>query len=76
MTAAVSGSHTLGSAKIENSGYLGFWSSSERQGQFTNDYYVSLLLKGWGTELAVDGNVAKNQWQNIDNFNKVAQNHK
>jgi hypothetical protein len=76
MTAAVSGSHTLGSAKIENSGYLGFWSSSERQGQFTNDYYVSLLLKGWGTELAVDGNAAKNQWQNIDNFNKVAQNHK
>lgn len=62
MTAAVSGTHTLGSAKIENSGYDGFWSDSDRQGQFTNDYYVSLLLKGWGPELAIEGNTGKNQW--------------
>ena len=28
-TAAISGAHTLGSASIENSGYNGFWSSSD-----------------------------------------------
>ena len=29
LTAAISGVHTLGSAKKENSGYEGFWSSTE-----------------------------------------------
>jgi hypothetical protein len=32
MIAAINGAHTLGSATIANSGYSGFWSSSERQG--------------------------------------------
>lgn len=30
MTLAISGTHSLGSAKVTNSGYNGFWSSSER----------------------------------------------
>jgi hypothetical protein len=29
LTAAISGAHTIGSAKPENSGYDGFWSESE-----------------------------------------------
>ena len=65
-TAAISGAHTLGSASIENSGYNGFWSSSDQSGKFNNDYYTAILAKGWAPELAVDGNSDKNQWKRID----------
>lgn len=64
--AALMGVHTLGRAKIENSGYDGWWSDAENSRRFNNDYYVSLLLKGWGPEAAVDGNPNKNQWARID----------
>lgn len=66
MTAAISGAHTLGSAKQENSGYEGFWSDPDQQGIFNNDYYKSLLLKGWGPQLAVGGDPLKNQWARVD----------
>ena len=66
MVAAINGAHTIGSAKIANSGYDGFWSDSKNQGVFNNDYYKSLVLKGWGPETAVAGNTKKNQWQHID----------
>ena len=48
MTAAISGAHTLGSLKPHNSGYDGFWSDEKNQGIFNNDYYRSILTKGWG----------------------------
>lgn len=32
LTAAISGAHTLGSAKVENSGYKGFWSDPVNSG--------------------------------------------
>lgn len=66
MVAAINGAHTIGSAKIANSGYDGFWSDSKNQGVFNNDYYKSLIFKGWGPETAVAGNKGKNQWQHID----------
>lgn len=66
MTAAISGAHTLGSASIANSGYNGFWGSADQSGIFNNDYYKSILLKGWYQELAVNGNTAKNQFKRID----------
>ena len=66
LTAAISGAHSVGSAKLENSGYEGWWSDSENSGKFNNDYYISLLVKGWGHERAVNGNSAKNQWKRID----------
>ena len=62
MTAAISGAHTIGSAKLVNSGYDGFWSDADSQGFFNNDYYMSILVTGWGPELAVDNNHEKNQW--------------
>lgn len=65
MTAAISGAHTLGSASIENSGYNGFWSDINNSGIFNNDYYKAILFKGWGQELAVDGNRNKNQFKRI-----------
>jgi hypothetical protein len=68
MIAAINGAHTLGSATIANSGYSGFWSSSKRQGQFTNDYYNSLLLSGWGPETGIGGNSKKNQWRMLDDI--------
>ena len=66
MTAAISGAHTIGSAKQANSGYDGFWSEPDQQGIFNNDYYKSLLLKGWSPQLAVGGDPLKNQWTRVD----------
>jgi catalase (peroxidase I) len=60
MFAAILGAHTLGSAKIENSGYEGFWSDSP--GVFNNDYYRQMITRGWGPERAVNGNPERNQW--------------
>lgn len=66
LTAAISGAHTLGNAKIENSGYQGAWSDEENQGKFNNDYFRSLIAKGWGPDRAVNGNPEKNQWKRVD----------
>jgi len=37
LLSAILGAHTLGSARVENSGYKGAWSTTP--GQFDNDYY-------------------------------------
>ena len=74
LTAAISGAHTIGSAKPENSGYNGFWSDSKNSGIFNNDYYKSAILKGWGPEKALGGNKEKNQWKVVDKGRK--KNHK
>ena len=66
MVAAINGAHTVGSAKIETSGYDGYWSEADQQGIFNNDYYKSILMKGWKLETAVDGNKDKNQWVRSD----------
>ena len=64
--AALMAVHTLGRAHVENSGYHGWWSDPENSRRFNNDYFISLLAKGWIPELAVAGNVAKNQWERSD----------
>lgn len=64
--AALMGVHTLGRADVSNSGYHGWWSDPENSRQFNNNYYVSLLAKGWIPELAVGGNSGKNQWERSD----------
>lgn len=66
LTAAISGAHTLGSARPENSGYEGFWSDEKNSGIFNNNYYISMLTKGWGPDLKKGGNPEKNQWDRID----------
>lgn len=66
MTAAISGAHTIGSAKLNNSGYSGFWSDEKSQGFFNNDYYKSVLATGWAPDLAVNGDPGKNQWKRVD----------
>lgn len=66
LTAAISGAHTVGSAKPANSGYEGWWSDAENSGVFNNDYYLSLIGKGWIHERAIGGNTAKNQWKRGD----------
>jgi len=60
LTAAISGAHTLGQATIANSGFNGFWSSAAEQSKFNNDYFKSILTKGWSSELAVNGVSGKN----------------
>lgn len=56
LTAAISGAHTLGRAHIDNSGYVGWWSDPENSGIFNNDYYKSILQKGWMPALGIGGN--------------------
>jgi len=65
-TAALMGAHTLGSAKLHNSGYEGSWSSQESMGVFDNEYFRSIITKGWGPNLAVGENPERNQWKRVD----------
>merc|ERR1712079_999859 len=62
-TVALMGVHTLGRAKVENSGYDGFWSDPENSRLFNNNYFVSLLAKGWMPERLSPG---KHQWTRVD----------
>lgn len=64
--AALMGVHSLGRAQIGNSGYNGWWSDFENSRRFNNDYYASIVAKGWGPEVNVNGNAGKNQWKRID----------
>jgi len=66
LIAAILGAHTLGSANILNSGYHGSWSSKGSKGVFDNDYYRTMLTRGWAPDLAIDGNVERNQWKTVD----------
>lgn len=66
-TAALMGVHTLGRARLENSGYDGFWSDPENSHRFNNNYYASLILKGWLPDRAINGKRDKNQWTRSDN---------
>lgn len=66
MTAAISGAHSIGSAKPENSGYDGMWGDPANQGIFNNDYFKNVMAHGWGPQRAVGGNPDKNQWALID----------
>mmetsp|Transcript_37497 Transcript_37497/g.96992 ORF Transcript_37497/g.96992 Transcript_37497/m.96992 type:complete len:521 (+) Transcript_37497:74-1636(+) len=65
-SAALMGVHTLGRARIENSGYDGFWSDAENSRRFNNNYFASIVGKGWTSQTAVDGNPNKNQWVRSD----------
>jgi len=56
--AAIMGAHTLGSAKVKNSGYKGTWSNT--QGSFDNDYFKQMLTRGWGPDRSVEGNDKRN----------------
>ncbi|CAE7257112.1 unnamed protein product [Symbiodinium natans] len=64
--AALMAVHTLGRAQVSNSGYHGWWSDPENSRRFNNDYFVSLLAKGWVPERSISGNTAKNQWERSD----------
>lgn len=63
LTAAISGAHTIGKANKTNSGFEGTWSDEANQAVFNNDYYRSLLLKGWGS-IEIDEN--HHQWGLVD----------
>jgi hypothetical protein len=39
LISAIMGAHTLGRAKLENSGYEGSWSGEDSEGVFDIDYY-------------------------------------
>merc|ERR1719277_1511017 len=46
-SAALMGVHSLGRAQKENSGYEGWWSDAHNSRIFNNNYYTSLIVKGW-----------------------------
>jgi len=66
---ALMGVHTLGRARPENSGYDGWWSDPESSRLFNNNYYVSILTKGWVPENLRPG---KNQFRRSDSGTTVA----
>ena len=66
LTAAISGAHSIGSAKLNNSGYEGSWSDPKNSATFNNNYYHALLDHGWGPNRAINGNPDKNNWKRVD----------
>ena len=60
LTLALSGAHTIGSAKPENSGYDGMWGDPANQAIFNNDYFANIVVHGWIPKRAVGDNPAKN----------------
>jgi len=64
--AALMGVHSLGRAKIENSGFHGWWSDPINSRLFNNDYFVSLISKGWVPETSVHTRTVKSQWGRSD----------
>jgi len=62
-TAALMGVHTLGRARENNSGFSGWWSDAENNRLFNNNYFKSLINKGWMTEQRQSGNW---QWKRTD----------
>jgi catalase (peroxidase I) len=61
-SAALMGVHTIGKASVNNSGYAGRWSNPQASRLFNNDYFVSLVTKGWRPLNTICGNDAKNAW--------------
>jgi catalase (peroxidase I) len=71
MLASLSGVHTIGSAKKENSGYEGGWGTPQQQSTFDNSYYKNMVARGWGPNRGVGGNPDRNQWKIIDEGNST-----
>jgi len=69
LTAAISGAHTLGAAHLNYSGFNGYWSDVTNQGIFNNNYYQSIIAKGWYPLKNVGGNSALSQWVRVDQGN-------
>jgi len=60
---AMMGVHSLGRARIPNSGFDGAWVSATESKDFNNVYYVSILANGWKKETTSSGRV---QWIRSD----------
>jgi len=58
-TTALMGVHSLGRARAEHSGYSGWWSDPQSSRDFNNNYYHSLIQKGWKPDKRGNG---KFQW--------------
>eukprot|EP00931_Biecheleriopsis_adriatica_P060391 TRINITY_DN3626_c1_g1_i3.p1 TRINITY_DN3626_c1_g1~~TRINITY_DN3626_c1_g1_i3.p1 ORF type:complete len:1029 (+),score=110.24 TRINITY_DN3626_c1_g1_i3:286-3372(+) len=78
-SAALMGVHSIGRAQKNNSGYNGWWSDPENSRLFNNNYYASLIAKGWRAgkpyshqdyhqykHLFPDTNPGRTQWVRFD----------
>lgn len=52
---ALMGVHTLGRVSRKNSKFVGWWSDPSNSRVFNNNYYKSMLSKGWGAFITRDG---------------------
>jgi hypothetical protein len=68
MTAAISGAHTLGGFNTLNTGADGLWSDVLNQSQFNNNYFQSILFKGWKKDTITnpDLGITRQQWKRAD----------
>merc|ERR1712113_1332327 len=55
------GVHSLGKASVQNSGYSGWWTDESNVASFNNNYYISIVNKGWGPTPV--GANSKPQWE-------------
>merc|ERR1719401_541010 len=45
--AALQGVHTVGKTHAKNSGFSGWWQDPDNVATFTNNYFISIVNKGW-----------------------------
>jgi len=68
--AAMMGVHTLGRARVEHSGFDGWWSGPQQSQRFNNNYYLSMLMKGWAPAQTSAGNW---QWGRVGNSSGIGE---
>jgi hypothetical protein len=64
--AALLGAHTIGGAHPSASGYTGRWVTALESRKFNNNYFVSMLTKGWGPEKVTHLQTTLHQWARTD----------
>jgi len=62
-TVALLGVHTLGKAEPRFSGFDGWWSDAANSRKFNNNYYISIIAKGWEPVALNNGEF---QWNRSD----------
>jgi len=73
--ATLMGVHTLGRVDSMNSGYNGWWSEPAEQGIFNNNYFQSLIGKGWSKKSRGTNGAQKTQWEWVGKGNTLMLNN-
>lgn len=70
-TTALMAVHGLGRARVNQSGYDGWWNDPDDQTSFSNRYFVNMVVSSWTPRRSIGGNPKRNQWIRLDKGRKT-----